>query len=78
MDQIDLKYRDAQGQTLLNYAITEGGPEVLDRLLATGQVHDRLLLSVAASDGILQFVQAALDADGVDPNSKDFDGKTPL
>ncbi|CAH0042880.1 unnamed protein product [Clonostachys rhizophaga] len=77
-DQIDFRIRDTQGRVLVRNVISEGGPEVVDRLLATGQVGSRLLFSLAASHGKLQFVQAALEANGVNPDLKDVYGETPL
>ncbi|CAG9983599.1 unnamed protein product [Clonostachys byssicola] len=76
--QIDLSTWNSYDRTRLDFAISKGRPDSIDRLLATGQFKSHLSLSLAASYGKLHFVQAALGANDVNPDLKDFDGRTPL
>ncbi|CAH0045998.1 unnamed protein product [Clonostachys solani] len=76
--QSDLELLNTQDHILLYRAIIKGELEIMDRLLVVGHVRNGPLLLVAAEHGKNQYVQAVLDANGVDPDFQDFEGRTPL
>ena len=81
----DLEAKDDTGQTPLSMASEKGHKDVVQLLLATGQVdvdskdkNGQTPLSMAAESGYESVVQLLLESGQVDVDSKDKNGQTPL
>ncbi|KAI1126704.1 ankyrin repeat-containing domain protein [Nemania abortiva] len=79
-DEVDLFAEDEFGDTVLSVMIQRIGAEAALKLLAAygKETRGRTLLSRAAESGDGIIVDLLLAQDGIDPNARDNDGRTPL